>query len=222
MMEQLNRGERPTDDGDGKAGTTTIKSDHFLIIDNDGAVPRVLLNFANEDDKNGTENFGSEVKKAAEEIFKFIKPIRPWYSLCQYLYRIVGFFLKDDPVFIEGVKEFDAETQDISNLTIPEEPEDLMEIITEVDEETFEAMNPDATTDETDFLRQKIGKNDDEVVHMTPRGEARLNSLTPEAKSNLKNHISLLRKFGCVAVMREIRDSDSDSSDSDSSTDEEK
>lgn len=191
MLGKLNQGIRPSDDPDAPEVAASGNVDHFLIIDNDDAEPRLLFDWARAAE-NSTAT--AEATFACEECLKIVQKDDRWGNLGgfgHHLHKIVYFFLKDDhPVMKELAK--------IDELT-PSEKAEMGNIkavhshLVEADEECFQRLHPGASGLET------------HRKHLASDVDKYLEKLDQEDAQDLKEYLSDLRRVIVVRSLKEIR-----------------
>merc|ERR1712039_664093 len=209
MLKCLNSGLQPSDD-DTEQATTSASIEHFLMIDNGGAAPKVLFDWATDQGPNDrfSKEMKAEYESAARGMLTIINKMPKWYSLGNSVYQIAHFFLsEDDPLLLSAVEE-----NKVTDLEDRVDPADLLPILTVADEAVFRRLNAAAPALPTNaknsglaFTICGLGVLQDEISD----GDVGI----------LKGHLSILRKYCVVLAMDHIRNDSDTSSESEDDDD---
>merc|ERR1711879_367199 len=179
---------------------TDASIEHFLIIDNDNAEPKVLFDWAASQNMSESEKYAAEMQDAGRAMLSIINPVPQWYSLCNAIHRIAQLFLpQDDPLLlIADEKATHAEPRG--------EAADLLTLLTIADEAVFAHLNQGAPALGSPLKHSEMA--------LTIRGLETLNEISTEDVEALKVHLSYLSKFCVVLAMEHIRNDSDESSES--------
>jgi hypothetical protein len=198
MLECLQKGVKPSDEDDSEEETDVIV-DHFLVIDNEGKEPKILMDFG-VDDKDAEENIHKRLMSAVSDVISWRDlHEKKWDAFDPHLFRICYFFLKtyahpEHPLLARATKLI--ELNGVAG--IPNEPEKVLPLVVELDEEVFRRLyGKRSTATDTDEYRRVEDIGDD--------ARAVLAELSDEDVHRLKNDISVLRKNTVLTIMQFIK-----------------
>lgn len=191
MLGKLNDGIKPSDDPDAPEVPASGNVDHFLMIDNDDAQPRLLFDWARGDEHKTMQD---EVTFACEEILKIVSKDGIWGNLgglCHGLHKIVSYWLPEDNEVMKKIGEIDSLTPEEKKEM--QSPKNVHMHLIEADEECFQRLNPYATGLETHriFLSSDV--------------DSKLKLLNDEDTQVLKEYLSDLRRSIVVRSLKCMR-----------------
>merc|ERR1711920_555049 len=151
-----------------------------------------------------------EYENAAREMLKIMNKVDDWTSLGNAVHRIAQFFLpEDDELLIEA-------NDKATHFETKAEPDDLLPLLTVADEAVFRRLNAAAPALES---RDPAVKS----MAFTIRGLGQLkDNISDEDGQQLKQQLSILRKFCVVLAMEHIRNDSDTSSESENDEDDER
>ncbi|CAK0850878.1 unnamed protein product [Prorocentrum cordatum] len=202
-------GGRPSEEAPGGRSSsgqqrTHVKVDHFLVIDNEGEEPEVLLDYASEEGAVDDEKIRRELQGVVEEAVTSSQLFdKEWDAFDPYVFRVVHFFLKtcfpqDHPLRQQGKRLKEKVKQ---SLSWPKSPTQVLPMVIELDEAVFfRKYGARSTATNTKSYR------DDGHIADTISADA-LAKLSEKDVDNLKKLLSMMRKYTCLAMMQEIKDS---------------
>lgn len=205
MLECLSSGIQPSDN-DSERLPTQATIEHFLIIDNSDATPKVLFDWAEGKNRARLEEFAAETEEASRAMLEVILKVPEWYSLCNTVHRIAHFFLHDDHPLLVAAEDKATHCEDRA------EAADLLPLLTVADEAVFKRLNENAVALNTTAR--------DPTMALTVRGLGQLqDEISIEDATTLKLQLSSLRKFCVVLSMEHIRNDSDESSESENEDD---
>jgi hypothetical protein len=187
-----------------KQQKTHVKVDHFLVIDNEGEEPEVLLDYASEEGAIDDEKIKRELQGVVEEAVTSSQLFdKEWDAFDPYVFRVVYFFLKtcfprDHPLRLRG-KGFKEQVK--QSLSWPKSPTEVLPMVIELDEAVFfQKYGARSTATDTKQYRDE-GHIADAI------SSDALAKLSEKEINDLKKLLSMMRKYTCLAMMQEIKDS---------------
>jgi len=197
MLRALHQGVKPCDEENAGSEDTSVSVDHFLVVDNEGKEPKVLLDFANQEGQ--VDHIQTQLRSTVVEVLGRTKLLtKTWDAFDPHLFRLCYFFLrkcfnKDDPLRKQA-KDLKRQKA-IKGLKGPEE---VLPLVVELDEQSFFCKygKQSAATD-TDEYR---GSQDIEEA-----ARAALAMYSDEDMDHLKKNLSILRKHTCLTIMQFLK-----------------
>eukprot|EP00928_Gymnodinium_smaydae_P030546 TRINITY_DN22685_c0_g7_i1.p1 TRINITY_DN22685_c0_g7~~TRINITY_DN22685_c0_g7_i1.p1 ORF type:complete len:301 (-),score=86.35 TRINITY_DN22685_c0_g7_i1:244-1146(-) len=191
MLGKLNQGIKPSDDPNAPEVPASGNVDHFLVIDNDDAEPRLLFDWARARE---CEAAAPETEFACERILDVLSKEDRWGNLgglCHVFHKVASFFLPEEHAIRQRLLEVDSLTD--------EEKDEMRSAkavhthLVEADEECFQRLWPSASGLETHRL------------HLPTDVNEKLAKLDDSDAQELKEYLSDLRKFIVVRSLKTIR-----------------
>jgi len=192
----LAKNKRPTDDTDAEDEEEfEISMDHFLVIDNEGKEPKVLLDFATGDSP-GSEDIHGTLLAAAEGIVqRFGLLDKEVGDFDEKVFLFCYYFLKKCAPPEHDVLRRAIEVKKKKALKIPKTPEEVLPMLVAFDEEVFYTRyGKQSTATRTTTYDAAIHSSAQEALRQLPDLD------------ELKAQVSILRKYTCLAVMQFIKD----------------
>merc|ERR1712217_452775 len=162
--------------------------------------PKVLIDFGSYDSGVDT-NIRDKIKEATTSVISQRDLFnKEWDALDPFLYRICYYFLKEHVKPKHPLRTRCAEVQRERNVQgIPTDPNDVLRMIVELDEEVFfRKYGKRSTATSTDEYRGEETDIGDEA-------RACLERLSSEQVNQLKESISIMRKYTCLSIMQYIK-----------------
>jgi len=182
---------------------THVKVDHFLVIDNEGKEPKVLMDFSSETGDIDDENIKRELKVVVEKAVTNSRLFeKEWDAFDPYLFRVLYYFLKvcfplEDPLR-QRARGFRPTVK--AALSWPRCPSEVLPMVTELDEAVFfRKYGTESTATDTNKYR------DNEHIADTIAKDA-LAKLSDDQVDDFKTLLSMMRKYTCLAIMQHIKE----------------
>lgn len=203
MLGCLSQGVKPTDEEGNNDEETDVLVDHFLVIDNEGSEPQVLLDFADAEGQVTTDIreslLGSVIE--VETLLKLLdKEALSGFDV--HIFRVFKFFLgrcapKDHPL-----RNRAKEMKHRIGAESIKDPVDVLPIVTEIDEHIFfRKYGSQSTATHTNAYR--------EMSHLQAGDRTSfretLASIPDDDIDALKKAMSVMRKYTCLAIMQYLK-----------------
>lgn len=203
MLGCLSQGVKPTDEEGKDDEETDVLVDHFLVIDNEGSEPQVLLDFVDADG-DVTSNIREALMGSVIEVETQLKLLEKeaLNGFDRHIFRVFKFFLnrcapKDHPMRIQA-KEMKAE----NGIESLKDPVDVLPLVTEIDEHIFfRKYGSKSTATHTNAYREMTHFKDGD---RTSFREA-LAGMPDDDITTLKKAFSVMRKYTCLAIMQYVK-----------------
>eukprot|EP00931_Biecheleriopsis_adriatica_P091454 TRINITY_DN6533_c0_g2_i1.p1 TRINITY_DN6533_c0_g2~~TRINITY_DN6533_c0_g2_i1.p1 ORF type:complete len:758 (+),score=173.38 TRINITY_DN6533_c0_g2_i1:50-2323(+) len=198
MLGALHKGVKPTDEENANGEDTDVLVDHFLVIDNEGKEPKVLLDFASQEG-SVDDHIQSQLRATVEEVLTRTELLsKTWDAFDPHLFRLCYFFLrkcaeKDDPLRLQA-KELKAQ----KGLQGFQNPEEVLPLVVELDEQIFFRKYGKRST-ATDTCAYRGCQDVEEPAR------AALAEYSEEDVDHLKKNLSVMRKYTCLAIMQFLK-----------------